>query len=170
MFPFRCLNLYYNIRAMKKAPSWRLWIVIYTSLPPAGANVLPGLIMAGVLEVFLVVLSRPKNFLLFIDRTYYPRRWGVRERNCEKSSGILCRFCVFGSCKSGHRIPRLYLYFTLIMATCQQITNCHRNHKLRVRFVMHLGRFFALMIIPRCFHSEIMLRRAGQYRSRLGRH
>ena len=170
MFPFRCLNLYYNIQAMKKGAILAPMNSYIYLTSPAGANVLPELIMAGVSEVFLVVLSRPKIFLLFIDRTNYPRRWGVRERNCEKSSGILCRFCVFGSCKSGHRIPRLYLYFTLITATCQQITNCHRNRKLRARFVMHSGRFFALMITPRCFHSEIMLRRADQYQSRLDRH
>ena len=101
MFPFRCLNLYYNIQAMKKGAILAPMNSYIYLTSPAGANVLPGLIMAGVLEVFLVVLSRPKIFLLFIDRTYYPRRWGVRERNCEKSSGILCRFAFLGAANLG---------------------------------------------------------------------
>ncbi len=69
MFPFRCLNLYYSIQDMKKGAILAPMNSYIYLTSPAGANVLPGLIMAGVLEVFLVVLSRPKKILV-VHRPY----------------------------------------------------------------------------------------------------
>ena len=142
---------------------------IYLTFPRGGQLSCQLIMLAGEVGGIFSSSFSSENFLV-IHRPYLlPQEVGCSRKKMRKELRHSVSFCVLGAANLDTEYQAISIFYTNYYHL-STATGYRKNRKLRARFVMHSGRFFALMIAPRCSRSETMLHRADLYRNRLGRH